>query len=904
MPCVAAHAQETTPFGAYVFPDSGSTFTATGTNSINVVSGTGIDTLPASQSGSFTEIAVQAGGVLDATQVSTPVVVSGTVFGSGTFEGNFEIEGTDIPSGVRTLSGTATYDGTSQLLCGLVEATSTSTELDVAEVQADAAIITPGALLGIYVYSASSYNRAFWFQPQEWPVLTAPQVTGTFSPQVTAKASVGTVLPGTGQFSVVQTGTSISLQWVPTAFSAWLFSTFGQEAGVSGTGGATDAPDGDGIPNLLKYALGLTPGQNDTAGLPTVAVSGTEYSMTYTQPDSVKGVLYTVNWSTDLQTWSTAGVTTQTLNDDGTTKTIEATAPVQAFAVYLRLTVTDQANDTASTNGLGINFLGEEADELGVIGALDAADTDGILNLIKYALGLTPGKNDIAGLPTASVSGTQFSLTYTKPDGIQYVTYVVESSTDLKTWAASGTSQILTDDGTTQVIKATAVVPSFSDYLRLTSTDVAGDVVHTQPLGINVLGEVSGTTGVIGATDAADGDGVPNLLKRALGLVPGADDVAGLPTVSLSGTELSLTYTVADSATNVTTCIVQWSTDLKTWTAISGTAGTLADDGTNATLQASVPFGAVSEGFLRLMVTDQLNNTVLTEPVGFLQMTVPGVPLGTGTTVHQWVSTPLRRAAIHQGVIASVDTAQAITIENADWSEDLTSAPYVACFLTGSATGLSLPITANTTDQLTLDTSAILSVYNKNGSFSPPWSAGDSVAILPSDTIGSLFGSLSFPDTAQVLVISGSTVSVAGGPSQGVNPNDAVFVAHSGTAALNLAFVGTVPSTQSITVVPSTGIRAIGNPQFSTLNVAGLGLKSRWLAGSDPQTVDTLRFWTGEQWAVYYTPSLGVWERAGNLVGQAFGVPLPQLPAAGGLVIHRGTGAMPMLLVSPAPYQP
>ncbi len=65
----------------------------------------------------------------------------------------------------------------------------------------------------------------------------------------------------------------------------------------------------DGLPNLVKYALGLEPKQNIKTGLPFAGVQGSDWVYTYTRPDNIAGVTYTVEFSTDLVNWSTAGVT-------------------------------------------------------------------------------------------------------------------------------------------------------------------------------------------------------------------------------------------------------------------------------------------------------------------------------------------------------------------------------------------------------------------------------------------------------------------------------------------------------------------------------------------------------------------------------------------------------------------
>ena len=100
-----------------------------------------------------------------------------------------------------------------------------------------------------------------------------------------------------------------------------------QQPTVSGPGAT---PAGDGIANLLKYALGLDPKANGTAGLPTVAVTtnnGSRYlTLTYTSLLAATDITRTVEVSSDLQTWSFGPNSTTpvsaTNNPDGRTQTV------------------------------------------------------------------------------------------------------------------------------------------------------------------------------------------------------------------------------------------------------------------------------------------------------------------------------------------------------------------------------------------------------------------------------------------------------------------------------------------------------------------------------------------------------------------------------------------------------
>ena len=115
--------------------------------------------------------------------------------------------------------------------------------------------------------------------------------------------------------------------------------------------GDTANPTGDGISNLLKYALHLDPFVNGTSGLPVrsiVNMSGTNYlTLTYTKVIAATDLTYTVQVSTDLQTWNSGPSYTTTLNItpnlDGVTQTITEQSLVPLSGVskqFIRLEVT------------------------------------------------------------------------------------------------------------------------------------------------------------------------------------------------------------------------------------------------------------------------------------------------------------------------------------------------------------------------------------------------------------------------------------------------------------------------------------------------------------------------------------------------------------------------------------
>ncbi len=108
-------------------------------------------------------------------------------------------------------------------------------------------------------------------------------------------------------------------------YEAWRFARFtaGERVDPAISGEAAD-PDADSLPNLLEYALGAEPKTTDTpAHTPLVGVADGRLTLTYTRPTTLPDATYAVEWSSDLQAWSTGGSTVETVsttdNGNGTT---------------------------------------------------------------------------------------------------------------------------------------------------------------------------------------------------------------------------------------------------------------------------------------------------------------------------------------------------------------------------------------------------------------------------------------------------------------------------------------------------------------------------------------------------------------------------------------------------------
>jgi len=98
---------------------------------------------------------------------------------------------------------------------------------------------------------------------------------------------------------------------VMTPYTLWKtnwFSTAEREAGI--ITGDTDDPDGDGIENLLEYAMGLNPRLTDTTGLPIGGVWNRYLTLSYRQNKQATDLLYEVEACSNLLNglWTTHNV--------------------------------------------------------------------------------------------------------------------------------------------------------------------------------------------------------------------------------------------------------------------------------------------------------------------------------------------------------------------------------------------------------------------------------------------------------------------------------------------------------------------------------------------------------------------------------------------------------------------
>ncbi|MCX6874647.1 MAG: hypothetical protein NTW21_12700, partial [Verrucomicrobia bacterium] len=214
-----------------------------------------------------------------------------------------------------------------------------------------------------------------------------------------------------------------------TPFATWLI-----ENGLPHNANPQDDPNGDGVNLLLAYALNLDPQQNLSGSMPRPVCAAGRMSLRHYA--GREGLTYTVEASSDLQTWSTTGVTVSGPDAD---KFRTASVPMTGPRCFLRLGVTDHVELTPVATWLLAHGFPATAN------LLDDPNGDGVNLLLAYALNLDPQQNLRGSMPRPVLAGNQMSLTFHA--GSDGVTFAVEPSSALQTWSTTGVTVSAPDAG-------------------------------------------------------------------------------------------------------------------------------------------------------------------------------------------------------------------------------------------------------------------------------------------------------------------------------------------------------------------------------------------------------------------------------------------------------------------------
>ena len=114
-------------------------------------------------------------------------------------------------------------------------------------------------------------------------------------------------------------------------------------------------------------------------------------------------------------------------------------------------------------------FNAQELNNPAISGDDADPDGDGISNLLEYAFNLDPRQPSPANQIRTSADATYFSIIYPRALAAADLTFVIERSSDLRTWTVvAPVNSILADDGQTQTVKSgVAINGAATIFLRL-----------------------------------------------------------------------------------------------------------------------------------------------------------------------------------------------------------------------------------------------------------------------------------------------------------------------------------------------------------------------------------------------------------------------------------------------------
>jgi hypothetical protein len=151
----------------------------------------------------------------------------------------------------------------------------------------------------IVLSATASSGLSVVFSVQTGPALVSGAnltVTGTGS--VTVRAAQA----GNGNYAAANVDRTFT---VSANFDSWELGYFTvPELADANVSGPNADPDGDGHANLVEYALGLAPKTPDTGGLPEISTDATHWLLTYVRPIDRSDATCTVEYSTNLTSWT------------------------------------------------------------------------------------------------------------------------------------------------------------------------------------------------------------------------------------------------------------------------------------------------------------------------------------------------------------------------------------------------------------------------------------------------------------------------------------------------------------------------------------------------------------------------------------------------------------------------
>jgi uncharacterized protein (TIGR02597 family) len=326
--------------------------------------------------------------------------------------------------------------------------------------------------------------------------------------------------------------------------------------------------------------------------------------------------------------------------------------------------------------------------------------------------------------------------------------------------------------------------------------------------------------------------------------------------------------------------------------------------------------GAVSSLSFALFLVGTIANAqeVATDPVGYQRVSLTAAA-SASQPGGSLIGCPLTQPAAAKSGVTSV-SGSSVACADATWTAgQFASAPHFVTFRTGTNTGRSYLITANTATEL--------SVATEGDDLAARVASGDSVDVTPAWTLGTLFGSGTVPFLTgtsaavsdNVLLWSGSSFVTyfhdgiiwrSGADASSKNdtviyPDEGMFIIRRTASALNVELVGAVPATDLKTKIQGTGSNIFTTRFPAPMTLAALGLDQLpgWQKSENLTLADRVLVWGGgNAWETYWNDGTG-WRKAGSPDAQD-AVVLPSGTAF--YLIRQGTPGQDQILSLTRPY--
>ena len=224
--------------------------------------------------------------------------------GNGTLGGSVSISGIHSPGdgvGSQSIQGPLSYQDGARIRWE-IGGQSPSGDL----ITAAAVTVASGASIDVVANTPNGtvdFTLPFWREARTWPVLTANSIAGSFTLASGAVDSTGGSSLPYGDFNLVQTPASVSLQWTPAPpFRTWQYVSFGTSWDDPSIAGADQDPDADGWSNANEWITGTDPKKASSRFTATLDQSGLFFNR-------VEGRSYRIETTANLQDeWTTHAI--------------------------------------------------------------------------------------------------------------------------------------------------------------------------------------------------------------------------------------------------------------------------------------------------------------------------------------------------------------------------------------------------------------------------------------------------------------------------------------------------------------------------------------------------------------------------------------------------------------------